>query len=66
MTKETHSIIKAVAKLCFVLLIVGVTLRALVAILMLSIPLIFWGVVLLGVYGLFLLVVEKEEKDINK
>lgn len=63
-TTETTKIIKQLAKIALVILILGVTIKALINVIINAIPLIFWMFILLGVYGLYLLITEKENKNL--
>jgi len=60
-SNQVHERIKAIAKIAVVLLILGGTIKALCHFIVALFPVAFWGFILLGVYGLYLLITEKKE-----
>jgi hypothetical protein len=58
--EEVITVIKAISKIAFIALIRVIAIKALIKVISLSLPLIFWALVLAAIYGFTLFITEKD------
>jgi hypothetical protein len=58
--EEVITVIKAISKIAFIALIIVIAIKALIKVISLSLPLIFWALVLAAIYGFTLFITEKD------
>ncbi len=58
--EEVITVIKAISKIAFIALIIVIAIKALIKVISLALPLIFWALVLAAIYGFTLFITEKD------